>query len=440
MKKPFLILAAAAAGICQAMPNAFDLAGAISSAGRGSLGGAWSDRLVAASLGAGGWAGAEIVRSAWAAAPWALGFLVLFFAAEKAAGPWRRRAGICVWVLWGASAVNGLWSGWLAWQYRLGDIRLLAPVALVERVKASPQRVFINPPAVAMVASLAPSLVDQELLLKPIVQSPASWKEEDRRRPFSAVLLSGGLAEAKPLIRHLLDSPDWHLAALDNQGVVFLRGASPDRSEAEIPTFSSPRDEAVFLAQYALCLDAAGFGNRATQRMDEAMKTSGSDFEVLVRASTLAASRKRWEQARKLADKALLKRPGNFEAEYLLAWSLLEMRASGKAFEMTSRLAESFPGSFPVLLLHARASRAAKDFSAETEALEKILRLARDDKGAAARIHLFLGQSWAQRGFPDQALAHYRLALDGSQGPEESRDIREAIKAIESNRLPAAPR
>jgi tetratricopeptide (TPR) repeat protein len=442
LKKPFLILAAAVAGICQGVPEAFNLAGAIASAGRGALGGSWTDRLVAAASHAGGWVLAEFVRFALSAAPWFLGFLVLFFVAANFPVRWRRAARALVWLGWWATIVIGVWNGWDAWRDRIDDPRLLAPLALIKAAQAHSQRVFINPSALPAVAAWAPELVDRELAPKMrsrLVQAPVQWREEDHTRPFSAVLLSGRLPEAKPLIQHLLDSPDWHLAAVDNQGMLFFRGNEPDRSEAEVPAFASPKDRALYLAQYALCLDAAGLKTRATQSIDQAMDLAGNDFEILIRAASLAASRSRWEQSRKLATKAREKRPGNFEADYLLAWSFLETRAFDKAFEMTSRLAGSYPNDFSVLLLHARACHASKNFSAETAVLEQLLQLAGDDKIASTRIHIYLGQSWTQRGFPDQALTHYKLALEGNPAPAESRDIREAIQTIEASRLPTAP-
>lgn len=442
MKKPGIILASAAVGICQALPGAFDLAGAIQSAGRGALGGSWPDRLVSAAWRAGGWGFAEFVRSAWFAVPWFLGFLVLFIAAGKCTGRWRRPAVIFVWLLWCASASVGLWNAGIARRDRIDDPRLLAPLGLIEAVKTHARHVLINPSALPLVAAWEPGFVDREFAretLDSLVQSPARWREEDRKRPFSAVLLCGSLSEAKPLILHLLDSPDWHLAAVDNQGLLFLRGDEQDRSEAEPPVFQSPRDRALYLAQHALCLDAAGLKERATLRMNEAMEIAENDFEILIRATSLAASRNRWEQARKLATKARMKRPGAFEADYLLAWSLLETRAFDKAFEMTSQLAGNYPNNFSVLLLHARASRASKNFSSETAVLERLLRLAGEDKAAAARIHIFLGQSWTQRGFPNQAIAHYKQALEGNPAPAEARDIREAIQTIEASRLKTAP-
>lgn len=437
LKKSSIILAAVAVGFLQALPKAFDLGGAIVAAGRGTLGGSMADRIVAWTSRVGGWEVAGVSHSLLSASPWFLGFLVLFFLASRTPTRWRKTSLAVVWLGWFAASASGLWNGWIVWQDRVVDPRLLAPTVLVEKAAGHSQRVFVNPSALALVAAVNRDFIDRSLShdLPLLVQSTAKWRAEDRKRPFSAVLLAGNLAEARPLIQHLLDAPDWHISRVDNQGILFLHADQPDNFESEIPAFESPRDRAIYLAQYAICLDAAGEKSRANQRMDEALEIAGSDFEILVHAASLAAFQGRWERAKTLAVKADKYRPNTFESQYLLAWSLLETRTFEKAFALTSLLAKSHPNDIAVLMLHARTSRASKDFTTETATLEQLLQLVRNDPNASSRIHLFLGQSWAQRGFPDQALAQYRQALEGTLTPAEARDIREAMKTIEENRL-----
>lgn len=442
MKKASLISASVAAGFFQALPKAFDLAGAINAAGRGALGGSWTDRLVALAAGTGRWEFAEIVLATASAAPWILGFLALFFFAGRTPDRWRKPVLAMVWACWLAASAAGIWNGWNAWQNRVKNPQLVAPIALLENATGRSGRIFVNPSALISVAAVNPGLIDSTsspVELAILVQSPTKWRAEHRKNPFSAVLLAGNLTEAKPLIRHLLDSPDWHVARVDNQGILFLPGGQPGQFESETPPFESPQERAAYLSQYAICLDAAGQKTAANERMDEALEISGNEFPILVRAASLAAFQGRWERARLLAVKADKCRPGSFEAEYLLAWSLLETRAFGKAFDLTSRLARSHPQDPTILMLHARASRASKDFTAETATLEQLLHLAKNDPASTSRIHLFLGQSWAQRGFPDQAMAHYKLALDGDLSRAETRDIREAMKTIDEKRLKTRP-
>jgi hypothetical protein len=191
----------------------------------------------------------------------------------------------------------------------------------------------------------------------------------------------------------------------------------------------------MYLAQYALNLELAGFRTLATTSMDEARSLAGKDYEVLFRASSLSASQSQWERARKQAAAAAKARPGAYEANYLLALSLLETRAYDKAFECTSGLARKYPGNPGVLMLHARAARAAHDFSEETKTLDRLLQMAKDSNAPTARIHIFLAQSWAQRGFPEQAIAHYQSALSEELSKEEASDVRAALTAIDNKRL-----
>ncbi len=444
MKKILLPLAALFVGTCRSLPALFDLAGTVRSAGMGVVGGGWADRAVGAAARAAGWDAAGLVRAAITSAPWVIGFVVVFFFADKL--PLRRRwiAPVFVWLCWCLAVAGGLRDGWFAWSRRIDDLRLVAPVGLVESVRTSgpDARIFLNPSAVVPVAALVPKLVDQSITpekLYGLSRSPARWRDEDRSRGFTVVLISGRLSDAKPLIRHLLDSPDWRLAIVDNQGLLFLRGSGGSRLEAAIPDFSTTRERAIYLAQYALVLDAAELATDAKRRMDEAMNLAGNDFDVLIRAASLAASHGRWERARKLAVRAATLRPNSFESNYPLACALIETGAPEKAFALASRLAAAHPDDFATLLLLARAARASGNFSAETDALERMLRLVGDEPEAAMRVHIHLAQSWTRRAFPDQALAHYRAALAGNPTATEFRDIREAITAIEKNRLPATP-
>lgn len=439
--KNFLLplLAGLLVTICQAVPESFDLAGTVRHVGAGNLGAGGADAVWALTARHVGWGAAGAARAVLTAWPWFAFILIMFFAARRVTPAWRRSAVAAAWAIALAACIQGLWAGWAAWPSRVADLRLVAPVGLIESLGGHTQRVFINPAARTSVAALRPGLVEREPAGEPpaaLLRSPAQWRAEDRQRPFSAVLLTGRLAEAKPLIQHLSDSPDWFLASVDNQGLLFLRGDARPEPEVRVPEFSSPRDRAIFLAQAALALDAAGLKTRASRAADEALGLAPDESEVLVLAASLAASQNRWESAKKLATKSLAARPSGFEATSLLAWAELETRSPENAFEITTRLARKFPDDPAVILLHARAARASKNLAVETDALERLLRLTKNDPDSRTRIHIYLGQVWAQRGFPDQALENYRQALAGRLSPAESREVSDAIEIIRAKRLP----
>lgn len=333
---------------------------------------------------------------------------------------------------------GGIYGSFFPAAKPVDDPHLVAPLDLIDLLKRSQGRVFTNPSARPLIAPFSPDLIDKTLAEREaaaLAVSPEDWRAEDRARPFSAVLISGRVYEAKPLIRHLLESPDWYLARLDNQGLLFLHGPNPDFAATPVPDFELPGDRAIYLAQYSLNLEAAGFRTLAASSMDEALSLAGKDYEILYRASSLSASLGKWERARKQAAAAIKSRPGAYEAKYLFALSLLETRAFDKSYEETSKLRNEYPNDSNVLLLHARAARAAHEYSDETKTLGKLLQLAKDNGSPTARIQIFLAQSWAQRGFADQAIGAYKAALAEGLSDQEAREIRSAIATIEDNRL-----
>ena len=409
LKRPLPVFASLAAGVLSALPGLFDRAGIIRSVGSGLVSepASWGDRLAAFAFRLGGWGLAEALRLAFGAMPWLLGFLLLFWAADRLRGLPRTLASGLVGVLCLIVSAMGIWAAFFPRSLPINDPRLLAPLSLVEMAKSERGRVFVNPSARPCVSVFAESLIDRSLteqIATGLENSPEKWRAEDRARPFTSVLISGRVFEAKPLIQHLLDAPDWYLVRVDNQGLLFLRGEKPDLAGSPVPSFGTPRERAVYLAQYALNLEIAGFRTLATTSMDEALSLAGKDYEVLFRAASLSASQSHWERARKQAAAAARAHPGAYEANYLLALSLLETRAFEKALECSSKLRAQYPDDPSVLLLHARASRAAHDYSEETKTLDRLLKLAKESNTPTARIHIFLDQSWTQRGLPEKAI------------------------------------
>ncbi len=434
------LLASLIAGVFSALPALFQRAETIRAVGAGTISesASWRDRLASLAFQLGGWGLVDAAGLVLGIIPWLVVFLLLFQGAARLGGITRKFALSLVWMVCLFVSATGIWKTVSSARYRILDMRLLAPVALVESAKKQQDRVFVNVSARPSVAACENRLIDRSLSEEQVAElsaSPQKWRAEDRGRPFSAVLLGGTISEAKPLLQHLLESPDWYLARVDNQGLLFLRGESPDLAATAVPEFSGPRERAIYLAQYALQLEAAGFQSLAASSMEEALNLGRKDYDVLYRASSLAAAQNRWESARKLAASAAAVRPGAYEAAYLLACSQLETGAFDKAFEGASKLRRKNPKDPNSLILYARTARAAHDFSEETAALEQLLNLAQQSRANTARIYIYLAQSWAQRGFPDQALTNYQAALAAGLSSGESRDVKASIKTIEANRL-----
>jgi tetratricopeptide (TPR) repeat protein len=256
------------------------------------------------------------------------------------------------------------------------------------------------------------------------------WREEDRREPFSALIFTGNrLAEIRPLVESL--SSDWYLARTDNHGLLYLRGTPTAKEVVVDPnSFTDPRSKAIFLSQSALVLDAMSRQAEARQMMQKSVEVFSGDSTVWVNSAMLAASQKRWPQTRKNAESALNLTPDSVQARYLLALALLESDFISQAATESARLIRQNPLDPQILQLQARISEANNDFTAEIDALERLLALETKANQATSPIHLYLGQAWARKGFASQALANYESALQGSLSPLQKSEIQSAIQNI----------
>jgi len=337
----------------------------------------------------------------------------------------------------------GIWKGVTAARTQVRDLRLIAPVALIEAAKKNGGRIFSSPSMLWEMAALSPeSLGSTPMTIRAaMVSSPVRWRDEDRENPSSAVIIAGRVAEASPLIEHLLSSPDWRLAQVDNHGLLFLRGKGPNFSPPATENLGvgiSPDQRPYFLARTALNYQQADLKTAARSLMDNALDAAPGDSRVLVCGASLAASQGQWERARALAEKSLKADPESQTGAYLLALSLLETGVPVRALDLAGDLIRTSPRDPSLLLLHARAARAARDPTSEINSLEKLVSVLESNGYPTTKVQIYLGQAWAQKGFPDQALKAYRAALAGDLTAGEASDVREAVKTIEENRLPSS--
>lgn len=419
-------------------PAARDVPSCLGAVARVRLGepAGFGDHAFAGAVAALGWDGALLLRTA-------VIFLIVF-AAMVAAGwasnriaplRWRsvvRRGYLILIALIGLVGAIGFGRSLFAPAVSLSD---LLPSGLLSAVPAG-SAVFTNPAAATVIAAVQPALVTGIPVADRLaaIASPVKWRELDRTHRFGAVVLAGNPGEARGLIEHLLQSPDWRLALVDDDGILFLRGAGsryvPPSPGANDPGFS---------ARLALNLQLVGFKTEARAILQSALERSPGDPAVLAAAASLNGSQGRWEKARELAERALDADAARFEARYILACALLETRNPGKALTETDRLLRQRPSDVQTLLLRARAARAVNDPDTEIDALEQLLGLVPPSSPDAARLRVFLGQAWAKKGFADRAVQAYEAALSGSLDPAAANDVRDAIRAIRENRPPAAP-
>jgi len=431
-------------------------AATLQAAGRGALAASglsdagMFDRSVAWVFRTAGWDTATALRGLVVWGFWWVALLLVAWVCRKVSSRLRSRMGAVVagrapWFLTALIGLVGLWDGFQAWRTLPAGRDLIAPIALVEEASKAGGPVFFNPAAAPFIGALAPQWLGAPGLKERAgaMNSIVRWRELDRTYGFRAVLIAGRVSEARLLIGHLLSAPGWYLAAVDHQGILFLRGDGLDFSPADgdVPETSlRGRERAFLVARTALNYHEAGLKTAARALMNEALDAAPDDVGVLVCAASLAASQGRWDRCRTYAERALEQDPGSLQARELVALSLLETNVPEKAHEAASALVRKLPDDPQVLLLHARTARAARDPAAEIASLEKLLKISEASGGGAARIHIYLGQAWAQRGFADLALKSYRAALEGDLSPAEAADVKGAIKTIEDNRLPPSPR
>jgi hypothetical protein len=327
----------------------------------------------------------------------------------------------------------GTYESVKARQHQLRDIRLLAPIELLREGERSEGRIFMNPSALAASRLLAPGLIPQapdSASAQALSASPVRWREEDRSKPFSAVLLATPLDDCRPLVDLLSSSPEWRLAHINNMGVLYKRGQKESTNPISQTHFANNRDEALRNAQLAMILHFLGKNQESREFMDMARRIAPRDPLVLTQSATLAASFKQWQRAREAAELALKENSSSLQAHYLLALAFLEMKNIPAAAAESSVLA-SFNSSDPsVLLLQARIAREANDPTTEISALEKLLTISKKRMADPAIIHIHLAQAWAKKGFAAQALQNYTSALEGDLTPAQRAEVERARGTI----------
>ncbi len=320
---------------------------------------------------------------------------------------------------------------------RVSDLRLVLPVELINQVPELDERkTFANPSALGHMMLIAPhaagrvSLADSARLSKNSTQ----WREEFRRVRWNAVLLSGAIGEYRPLLEHLIDSPDWHLASVTNHGFLFLYGAGlPARSLDSTFHFGNNQDTAVYLAQITPYYDAIRRTADARTCIERALQIAPENVLVLSHAATFAAAHKRWQDAMSYARRVLSRDDLSSHAKLIQTLALLETGEAAKAQELVNQVLLQAPDDPYTLFLSARIGRALNDYVTEAESLEKVVAIAQRAGTSTANYRIYLGQAYAKQSLADPALQHYRAALNSGQlNAEQVEEVQDAIRSIEA--------
>jgi tetratricopeptide (TPR) repeat protein len=331
---------------------------------------------------------------------------------------------------------------WMSWRNRgevASDFRLLLPSELADEIRPLGKEVFANPTARRHLLLLLPnggsgvSLEDSARL----ALNPSEWREAFRRQRWPAVVLSGPIGEYRPLLDHLLVSPDWHLASVTNHGFLFRHGPGlPPRSLEEDFRLRSDHETALYLAQIAGYYEAIRRTGDARACLDRALSLAPENTSVLSHAANFAVVQRRWQDALAHSRKALEKNPNLGHAKLVQALALFETGEMEQAEKLIDEVLLESPNDSYTLFLSARIRRTLNDYTGEAASLEKLVTNAKNAGVSPVDYQIYLAQAYAKQGLAEPALRSYRAALESDQlGPREREDIRDAIEAIESKRV-----
>ncbi len=271
-----------------------------------------------------------------------------------------------------------------------------------------------------------------------IPREPSLWRENDRATRYSAAWLLGDPSGYAPLARHLGESPDWRLAAVDAVGLLFVRAPRESQFATE-PALQFAReqgaaaDRANFMAACATSCLAAGaipeaneISRIATRQSHESTRAAVARSRALVLAGDVRAA---LEEGRR----AINLQPRSSDAWQAFAEILLHAGQVDEAAAAGRRAMNLAPGDAGALWLAARTANAARAYGEETEILERLAALTKGRGGDAGFYLLYLGQAYAKMGLARPALKALREAARTKGLTEEQRrQIQEQIDTVEA--------
>jgi Tfp pilus assembly protein PilF len=337
-----------------------------------------------------------------------------------------------------ATSVPPVWTMLARRGERVSELRLLVPLELAGEIRGiEHEKVFANPSALAHLLLLIPnfggnvSMADSARLAK----NPSQWRDGFRRVKWDTVLLSGPVGEYRPLLDHLVASPDWHLALVTNYGFLFRYGSGLPPRALDGTFRGSDQETAVYLAQIAGYYEAIRRTAEARACIERALELAPDNTSVLSHAASFAIAQKRWQDAIGYSRRALANDHGLVHAKLVQALALLETGEAQKAEYLVDDVLLKSPDDMYTLFLSARIRRALNDHRGEAESLERLVSIAKKAGLSSANYRIYLGQAYAKQGLAEPALHNYRVALESGQlDARQSDEIRDAIEAIEFKR------
>ena len=269
-----------------------------------------------------------------------------------------------------------------------------------------------------------------------LAREPKLWRAQDRRARYRAVWLLGDKADYAPLARHLGESPDWRLSAVDATGLLFVRGRREDEFATE-PAQQAARGM-IGAANRSRFLAGSSLAALAAQALPEAGELSRASVRKSDLASLSAATRAlvllslgQTDEALEQSSRAVSLTPDSPEAWQARAETLLHTGQSDDAYAAAQRAAELAPGDAGALWLAARAANAARAYQSEAEIMERLIALTESRGGDAGFYQLYLGQSYARQGLARPALrALDKAAAAPGLSDEQRAELQEEIARV----------
>lgn len=311
-------------------------------------------------------------------------------------------------------------------------------VPTLTRQSAANGPVYINPqgrPLARFAGPLPPEAGDGKIVAR-LAREPSLWREQDRRARYRTVWLLGEKSDYAPLARHLGESPDWNLTAVDATGVVFTRAPRADDFATE-PARQAAREmwgganKSSYLSGAALACLAAGAVPEADELSSAAVNSSDHSAAAAAARALVLVSTAKIREALAMADLATSLDPALPEAWEARTEVQLRAGKTDDAYASSRRLLELSPGNTGALWLAARAANAARAYQSEAEILEELVALTEGHGGDASFYNLYLGQSYAKQGLGRPALRAFEKAAAAPGLSDKQRaDIRGEIERV----------
>jgi len=349
---------------------------------------------------------------------------------------WWMQLGIIIAAgLLAAAAAREAWPRW----YDLAMTEAAVIPTLTRQALPEGGSVYINPLGRAVArfgGELPPN--GGELGAIHLGREPSLWRAFDRRVRHGAVWLLGEKADFAPLARHLGESPDWRLAAVDATGVLFVRAPREEIFPTEPAQELARRmiggaNRSGFLARAALaCLTAQArpeadeLSAAAVRRSDESSVAATARTLVLIAVGLP-------QEALAVSGEAVALNPRSSEAWQARAEAFLHAGWSDNAYAAAGRAAELAPGDAGALWLAARTANAARAWQTEAATLERLIALTEGRGGDSGFYRLYLGQSYARQGLTRPAVrALEKAARAPGLTDDQRRQLEEEIEDLRS--------